>query len=323
MRKNRLLMLLSIALVFTFAISPVVRADSPTIDLTRDVNKDGIPDALADAVTRVEMSDDKQAAIADMVGRLPYSPQTRALQKEAELLQAQLAKAKDDQEAEKIINQLRALSEQMMTDPGYAKTIEALTARLVPASHESGKAIDGVISPTSVSWGSLNRSHIMLVRSSWLPWTAFVYAMWYSHAGTYDGNSSVYESNADGVRLKPLSQWKQSGQYIGLGYNNKRSLSQTQSSLNWAKNKYGTNGRTPFNYFLPDKWTDSRQYCSQLVWKIHNNTGVNVDSNNWTYQLWVAARWGTWITLAVTIPAVAPDEIGLSSNVTMYSTGWN
>lgn len=324
MRKNKFLGLLSLTLILGFAISPVAQANGPTIDLTQDVNKDAIPDALASAVTRIETSADKPAAIADFVDRLPYSSQTRALQKEAELLQAQLAKTNNDQDAEKITNKLRALSEQMMADPDYAKTVTALTAMLVPASRESSGMVEGAAaSPTSVSWGSLSRGHIMLIRSGWLPWTAFIYAMWYSHAGTYDGNNMVYESNADGVRLKPLNNWKSSGQYIGLGYDNKRSAAQITSSLNWAKTKYGTTGRTPYNFFFPDKWTDSRLYCSQLVWKIHNNAGINVDSNHWTYQAWVAARWGAWATLAVSIPAVAPDEVGLDSDVTLYSTGWN
>jgi uncharacterized protein YycO len=77
--------------------------------------------------------------------------------------------------------------------------------------------------------------------------------MWYSHAGNYDGSNQVYESNSDGVRLKPLNNWQQRNNYVALGYNNKRNTSQVEGSLNWAKGKYGTNGRTPYNYNFADK----------------------------------------------------------------------
>ncbi len=318
--------LLSILLVTVFAISPVAQADGPTIDLTQDANSDGIPDALAAEVQRVAASKDKAAAIQDMVSRLPYSPETRALQKEAELLHAKLAQTKDPEQAKEIINQLQALSDQMMADPNYAKTIQALTALFAPKPQLGGRdgKLGGAI--TGVNWGSLWRGDIMLVRDpdgKLGKFTTFLYAMWYTHAGNYDGNSLVYESNADGVRLKPLSKWQTAGLYIGLGYNNKRSAAQAQASMDWAKNKYGTDGRTPYNYWFPDKNTDSRLYCSQLTWKIHKNLGVDLDSNHSQYQNWIAARWSWLIVWTVSNPAVAPDEVGLDSDVTIYAAAWN
>ncbi len=319
-------------LVLLLTIAPsAVHAGGPPIDLRKDANRDGIPDALVAEVDRIARSQDQMAAIADFVSRLPYSPRTRALQREAERLQMQMAEVKSDEEARQILEKLRALSNEMMADPNYARTIQSLTVLLAsPNAREggdipikTGAMTEGAVSTASVNWGALQRGDIMLVRSGLWDWFMFIYAMWYSHAGNYDGNGLVYESNTDGVRLKPLSNWQQPGQYIGLGRDNKRSIAEVQSAVDWAKGFYGTDGRTPYNYFYPDKWTDSRLYCSQLTWKIHKHIGVDLDSNAWQYQLWIAARWGWWAVVLVSIPAVAPDEIGLDGDVTFYSTGWN
>ncbi len=327
LRISRIVVLL-ILLVAVAIPSAVHAGSSPPIDLQKDADRDGIPDALAMEVNRIARSPDQMAAIASFVNRLPYSPRTRALQQEAERLQAQMAQAKSDEEARQILEKLRALSDEMMTDPNYVRTLQGLRTILGSRGKQSIGGIamvqDGMAATTtSVNWGALQRGDIMLVRSGLFDWFMFIYAMWYSHAGNYDGNGLVYESNPDGVRLKPLSKWQQPGQYIGLGRDNKRSAAQVQAALDWAKRFYGTDGQTPYNYFYPDKWTDSRLYCSQLTWKIHKYIGVDLDSNAWEYQLWIAAKWGLWAVAAVSIPAVAPDEIWLDSDVTMYSTGQN
>ncbi|MFN3763794.1 MAG: YiiX/YebB-like N1pC/P60 family cysteine hydrolase [Anaerolineae bacterium] len=325
MRMSRIVAL--VILLLTIAAPSAVHAGGPPIDLQKDVNRDGIPDALVVEVDRIARSSDQMAAIASFVSRLPYSPRTRALQQEAERLQAQMAGVKSDEEARQILEKLRALSDEMMADPNYARTVQSLMVLLAPPNvRKEGDLLiksEGAVSTASVNWSSLRRGDIMLVRSGLWDWFMFIYAMWYSHAGNYDGNGLVYESNTDGVRLKPLSKWQQPGQYIGLGRDNKRSAAEVQAAMDWAKGFYGTDGRTPYNYFYPDKWTDSRLYCSQLVWKIHKHIGVDLDSNAWEYQLWIAARWGWWAVAAVSIPAVAPDEIGLDGDVTFYSTGWN
>jgi hypothetical protein len=41
--------------------------------------------------------------------------------------------------------------------------------------------------------------------------TLKMYAVNYSHTGLYAGNSTVYEALPEGVALKPLSRWKDSG----------------------------------------------------------------------------------------------------------------
>jgi len=140
-----------------------------------------------------------------------------------------------------------------------------------------------------------------------------------SHSGTYNGGGYVYESNLDGVRLKPLSDWQQ-GQPAALGRTNNRTYAQRTGALDWAEGKYGTGGRTPYNWNFLDKWTDSTLYCSQWVWKIHGYMGLNVDSNDWRYMLFLTALYGP-VGTTFAYYAVAPNEIFLSPLITYYSIG--
>jgi uncharacterized protein YycO len=148
----------------------------------------------------------------------------------------------------------------------------------------------------------------------------WIYARTYSHAGVYNGNSMVYESQADGVKLQPLAHWQEPGHQVGLGYNNQRSEADVQAALDWAETTYKTDGATPYNYVIPDKWTDSKLYCSQLVWKIHSHLGVDLDSNNFWYITWISLNVGA-IGTSLAIPGVMPDEVALSDYVTIYSAG--
>jgi hypothetical protein len=125
------------------------------------------------------------------------------------------------------------------------------------------------------------------------------------------------------VRLNALSRWQAPQLFVALAFDNQLTSARTQEGLNWAEATYGTNGETPYNYFFWDKERNDRLYCSQLTWKIHHHMVVNLDSNHWAYQLWIAVHWGPWAILLISLPAVAPDEIALSSNVTIYSASWN
>jgi hypothetical protein len=87
--------------------------------------------------------------------------------------------------------------------------------------------------------------------------------------------------------------------------------------------KYGTNGKTPYNYNLLDKYTDKALYCSQLVWKFYNSVGVNVDSDHPLYAEWLKVNYGPLLAGYVSKNAVAPDEIGMSANIYRMAAGWN
>lgn len=332
-------LLLCLFLLSVAALPPVSHAEGPPIDLQRDADGDGFPDALVAAVKKVEAAAQDEAkgkgsaatdaAIDELSRRLPFTGETRALQQRAQALQKQLASAKDEKAAERINSELASISQKMQADPNVARTKDLLTKMFVPeaavqrttnsASNET-QTFRAAMGP---NWGGLRRGHIMLVRSSWWTWNQFIYSMWYTHAGNYDGNNLVYEANpSDGSRLKPLSNWQGSGHYVALAYSRYRSNDDVGRGLNWAKSRYGWDGQTPYNYFFPDKWTDSRLYCSQLVWKVHLNTGIDLDSNNWQYLAYVGSIWGVG-GVAAARSAVAPDEIARDGDVAIYSASWN
>jgi hypothetical protein len=174
----------------------------------------------------------------------------------------------------------------------------------------------------------LQRGDVMLLRSqgSFLfPWTVY-----YSHAGTYDGNNMVYESVKSGVQLGPLQHWKERGTRVGLGRSTASSAQQVVTALDQAQSRYGTNRKTPYNFVFPDKTRDDAIYCSQLSWKIHRSLGVDLDSNDWRWfaqvglkNLYAGAPAIGVLIPTVLVPAIAPDEIYYSRNVSFYSEGDN
>jgi uncharacterized protein YycO len=310
--------------------------------------------AIAESVQRAESSQAAEVtlltAMNDFVNRLPYNMETRSLQQRLIEIQAELAQAAqaDNDKAIQLFEELQQIEAAMSADPGYAATIKGLHAifnlpsavnthdslsqhTFLPIVISTGSATtttsvkteETVYSAaiTAADFSALRRGDIMLSQGK-SSWTVFVFAMNYSHSGAYDGSNLVYESNSDGARLKPLNSWKAAGAYVSLGRNNKKPSSTVENALTWAKNKWKTNGTTPYNYNYPDKNTDAKLYCSQLVWKIHSYTGVNLDSNHWSYHLYIWAKWGL-AGNAFGIPAVAPDEIALDSDVTIYSSGTN
>jgi uncharacterized protein YycO len=224
--------------------------------------------------------------------------------------------------AQKLEKQVEYL---LATNPEYAeklKEAEEIAAKIFAEKRQQDAILntrgvemgagDFMIQAT-IPWGALWTGDIMHINNKKF---FNIYAMYYSHSGTYNGNNTVYESNSDGVRIRPLSSWQQ-GQPVALGYTKGKTLSQVTASLNWAKNKYGTDGRTPYNWNFLNKDTDSSLYCSQLVWKIHQNMGLNVDSNHWTYVAFLTAKFGL-VGTTFAYAAVAPDEVYLSSNIIYY-----
>lgn len=283
----------------------------PSIDLSTDQNKDGIPDDLAAAIDVVAAAEDKEAAIKDLVSRLPYSEETRALQQQAEALHTELEETTDPSEAEQINGEILELNKRMEADPSYITAVEAVTSMIAPEAE---------VTTESVYWDILHPGDIMLHRDYLHP-TSYLFGF-YNHTGNYHGDGLVFESDSQGVALHPIARnWQGGVKYTSFAFNNARLEPEVVSAMEYREGQYGTNGSRPYNYWFPDKNTDARLYCAQLTWKIHMGTGVNLDSNHWLYQLNMAVRYGPWVLL-VTIPAVAPDEIALSPHVSIYSNGW-
>src|SRR5262249_37237526 len=160
--------------------------------------------------------------------------------------------------------------------------MESLDRMLGPATSDDGTTagVPAALAPQTgkPAFDQLQRGDVMLIRSRrgfLFPWTWY-----YSHAGTYHGSSMVYEADRGGVDLEPLQEWKERGTSVALGRSTKSSQAQVVVALDQAKLRYGTNGKTKYNYDFTDKLTEKVLYCSQLTWKIHESLGVDMDSND-------------------------------------------
>lgn len=123
-----------------------------------------------------------------------------------------------------------------------------------------------------------------------------------------------------------LGNWNKSKSCVAFATVTGTTAAQRQSTLDWAQNTYGINNTTPYNYNFLDKTTDSALYCSQLVWKTFMHLNIDLDSNSTVYSSWLMQR---FFAIGAGIPAVfianymvAPDEIALSSVVSIYHEGW-
>lgn len=158
----------------------------------------------------------------------------------------------------------------------------------------------------------------------------YFYAKKYNHTAIYDGitggQHQVYEAwNGVGVRSRALATvWQVANGCVAFATVNGTNAAQRQDALNWAQNTYGINGTTPYNYNFIDKNTNTALYCSQLVWKVFDHLGINLDSNDVNYRNWLVARHslGHLILGAAIVDAanfmVAPDEIALHGSVNIY-----
>jgi Permuted papain-like amidase enzyme, YaeF/YiiX, C92 family len=315
------------------------------VDLTTDADADGLPDELKEGVddaraiaaggdpTQLDESEMEQfaAVIGDLGNRLPLSSRTREIQREILALTADLDGVTIAGKGRRILKHIEDDEAELLDDPDLKLVMDSLDRMLGPAGSlgetvAGGPAAARLPVSTRVAFDQLQRGDVMLLRSSFFyPW------VWYfSHAGNYDGNNMVYESLGDGVQLKPLQHWKERGQKVGLGRSNRSSTAQVVAALDGAESRYGTNKRTPYNFFFPNKGSDSAIYCSQLVWKIHKALGVDLDSNDWRWfaqmalkNIFLTPAGVATLTATVWIPAVAPDEIYYSPHINFYSIGTN
>lgn len=185
------------------------------------------------------------------------------------------------------------------------------------------------------TYGKLQKGDIMLRRTGYFGCKQWVivplckyWAFMYEHAGVYYGVNKnykvmVYESsNVGGVQFKSIETWKAPNTYVGI-YRGYVSPSKIATTFETLIAKYGQNGKTPYNYNLFNKYTDSALYCSQLVWKFYLMMGIDLDSNNPLYGAWLRLQYGDLISSYAVQHAVAPDEIGLSTKIYRVANGWN
>ncbi len=294
------------------------------IDLQTDGNGDGLPDELVAEIeqltarfaTDLDKGDQQEAlaAIAELVGKLPLSDATLDTHDRAKELLTQQAATTDPDEKSALAQQVdQLLQDAESVDPAYQVALS--TVRHM-AGAQSGVQASDEIAP---DFSQLQPGDILLSRGSnvYLNW---FYAQHYSHAGIYDGNGMVYESNSDGVWLKPLAKWQEPGHQVALARINNLPVEEVLAALAWAKATYKADGSTQYNHDIPDKWVEDKLYCSQLVWKIIDHAGVDVDSNDIWYLMWITTRLGP-IGPDFALPAVLPDEVAMSDHLQIYSSG--
>ncbi len=140
--------------------------------------------------------------------------------------------------------------------------------------------------------------------------------------GTVHGIPMIYESTLQhGVRLVPLSRWHQRGTYVGI-YRLKQTLSNQRTACATFVQRYGSNGRTPFNATQTNKASDTTVSSAQLVWLYYRAHGINIDSNNSLYAHWLRTGYSPLVASYIANHAVAPDEIALSPALTRVAHGW-
>lgn len=292
--------------------------EGPTLfNLSVDNDGNGLADDLELAFSSIEAAEDKDAAIADVIARLPFSDETRALQAKAEELSKQLAVA-DEKDVPALEQQIAEIGAAVEKDPAYVKAVEDLNALYAPQELSSDPTTQA-----RTNWG-LARPGDILLQFDYLSPVGYFYSMNYGHAGNLWSSAQVFESLADGVVISDLSTWQSGWKSNLIARDRYRTQSQVVGRMQYRQWLYMGDGRhTPYNFFYWDKWTDARIYCSQLTWKIHKDLGVDLDSNYWPYHFYLGLRYGFWIIPAIAQPAVAPDEIRYSPNIYTVASGTN
>ena len=214
-----------------------------------------------------------------------------------------------------------------LASPRSAATLLQLIKFITGDQYMAGKL-------SKTHYANLKKGDIMLRRTGLLGCKQWMvvplckyWALVYEHAGLYygyyGGKLRVYESsNEGGVQFRHIDTSTKKGLYVGM-HRSRVDAATIAKKFNALVAKYGTNGRTPYNYNLLDKYTDKALYCSQLVWKFYNSVGVNVDSDHPLYAEWLKVNYGPLLAGYVSKNAVAPDEIGMSANIYRMAAGWN
>ncbi len=187
----------------------------------------------------------------------------------------------------------------------------------------------------SIYYSRLQKGDVLLRRTGLLGCKLWVvvplcqfWAFMYEHSGIYygkrlNGDVVVYESTSNGgVQFTNINTWKDRSLYVGI-HRSAIDVYRIAAVFEQLVNKYGYRGQTPYNLNLANKYTDKALYCSQLVWKFFLMLGIDVDSNDPMYAAWLRLMYGNTIGNYVSVNAVAPDEVGLTSKLFRVAAGWN
>lgn len=155
---------------------------------------------------------------------------------------------------------------------------------------------------------------------------ALLFDGYWSHAGIYNGDGTITESypanppssDLPGVIINPVAEslfWNEDVDDWAVLRVNSLDATQQGNAVIYAKSK--ADGNHYYNYNFPDKFTESKFYCSQLVWRAYKQQGIELDSNFSAFSLF-AKHWQTPLGLLGGIAikdAVPPDDIYFSPYV--------
>jgi hypothetical protein len=179
-----------------------------------------------------------------------------------------------------------------------------------------------------LNWGELEPGDILFVRPNPAVIPGFLWAMHYSHCGIYVRPGFVMEANVNkGVRLRELERWRNSRAHMGfarLKPEYSSNLANLKEAMEAAAGKWAGQG-VKYNLAM---WREAgtsigKSYCSELVWMVYKEIGIDLrdDPQSEVYVKWILATFGEWASRAIAEPAIAPDELALSSKLEFYSVG--
>jgi uncharacterized protein YycO len=131
----------------------------------------------------------------------------------------------------------------------------------------------------------------------------------YSHCGLIfkDGNNLFVFEAVEPVKLTPLNKWIARGQNGIFVIKRLKNAEQVLTPTALQKMRQVANQFSGKNYDLAFEWSDSKIYCSELIWKIYQRaTGLEIDKlqklsefdlANETVKKKMAERYGNKIPL--------------------------
>ena len=279
------------------------------------------------------------SALLRLEEMLPRSAATRRAQERGKRAYLAMLSARSIKLAKKWVAIRGSVEQVMRRDPEYMNAVAAIDRRL---ASETGTP-EGKRSPSdagearSIPLEQMRPGDIMvwddrsgppLVRTaiSMFAWKA-------THTAIYLGETSTRsrgvqrwtleaQSPALGVRVAVMDRkWIRRGLHVALGHvNGVTPVRAAQAAAN-AVATYGGDGRTPYHIWPPwDKtYLHEGVYCSQLVWSVYQQNGVDLDSNDWHYLAWFTIHnWFNPYAAPTAYFAVFPDEIKASPHISWY-----
>lgn len=182
------------------------------------------------------------------------------------------------------------------------------------------------LSDEPLAWDQLQPGDILFTRPNPAIIPGFLWAMHYSHVGLYVRPGWIMEANVDkGVRLCEIEKWKNSHAHMGFArLKPEFNIPNLRQAMDEAADNWATN-KIKYNLAM---WNEAgtsygRSYCSELVWMVYEELGLDLrdDPHSETYVNWVQATFGDWAARVIAEPAIAPDELALSSKLEFFSVG--